>query len=618
MPLRLHNNDYGFSQAARILSMDEAPPFRYGALNDPTRNIRLLKLLDTNDNPGHLACQLAVFNIDGALPAFAAISYTWGLSQRTESININGRPFQVRRAAWELLVAMKRFRSDTIPPPAHLWIDSICINQGNLRERSLQVQLMRKLYSTAKVVVVWLGTPTPSSDLAMQRLAALTQQQLQKKDLRSQTDLVLGPYQSAGTSTLYGPNARGFDFAYRGDPNVLKLTLDAKIGQSILDLFRRRYWHRIWVIQEVLLAKDVLLLCGSKSIEWSKLTSFFGGLEYQRLVEGLRFHGSTRSSQIMKTSAYKFVRERSYFESHPRLKAQGASISDLLQSFGNFECADKRDKIYGILGLSGDVFDVNYAKSLPQLHNEVLQRVVRTAQMDSVSKAEAFSRGLAAALGVGTASEQLIKASDLFYTPPRTLRWTDPRPFWETEFASALPQSYLHHLTSMLSLSMTPARAGRYSSLASVSSIDQGSTSHDAVASILADQFLSTLDSVDADSVDVSSVSVQADDGTLPARLFNVEIIDAKPVPSPSYIDFHVALRPRGADDSDIRPEVTDHVDYLSYEWDMEDLHANWKHISAQKDLRSGRVENAAWRTWNKIFLNRSTISPESLNWSVL
>ena len=34
---------------------------------------------------------------------------------------------------------------------------------------------------------------------------------------------------------------------------------------GISDLLRRDYWHRIWVIQEISRARQVLVVCGEKS-----------------------------------------------------------------------------------------------------------------------------------------------------------------------------------------------------------------------------------------------------------------------------------------------------------------------------------------------------------------
>lgn len=41
--------------------------------------------------------------------------------------------------------------------PYDLWVDQICINQKDIRERDQQVMLMRDIYATSQMVCVWLG-----------------------------------------------------------------------------------------------------------------------------------------------------------------------------------------------------------------------------------------------------------------------------------------------------------------------------------------------------------------------------------------------------------------------------------------------------------------------------
>ncbi|OCK96232.1 uncharacterized protein K441DRAFT_487817, partial [Cenococcum geophilum 1.58] len=45
-----------------------------------------------------------------------------------------------------------RYRNE----PRFLWADAICINQGNIAERSRQVSFMRVIYEAAARVLVWL------------------------------------------------------------------------------------------------------------------------------------------------------------------------------------------------------------------------------------------------------------------------------------------------------------------------------------------------------------------------------------------------------------------------------------------------------------------------------
>jgi hypothetical protein len=74
------------------------------------------------------------------------------------------------------------------------------------------------------------------------------------------------------------------------------------------------------------------------------------------------------------------------------------------------------------------------------------------------------------------------------------------------------------------------------------------------------------------------------------------------------------------ADDTSVEEEPTRHVDYLSHEWKEEDIWASWKYVVCRKDVYSNgaRLENASWRTWAKLKNNLGTVSPETLNWSVL
>lgn len=88
----------------------------------------------------------------------------------------NGKTIAVTRnlheALWQLrenrkrLARLKRYtRSHN--QPLHFWIDAICINQGNNKEKSFQVGLMREIYEWADHVFVWLGPADKSSDAAI-------------------------------------------------------------------------------------------------------------------------------------------------------------------------------------------------------------------------------------------------------------------------------------------------------------------------------------------------------------------------------------------------------------------------------------------------------------------
>ncbi|KAG7404203.1 Uncharacterized protein Forpe1208_v015681 [Fusarium oxysporum f. sp. rapae] len=70
-------------------------------------------------------------------------------------------------------------------------------------------------------------------------------------------------------------------------------------------------------------------------------------------------------------------------------------------------------------------------------------------------------------------------------------------------------------------------------------------------------------------------------------------------------------------DDMAVSSRPSHQVDYLSHDWQEEDIWSSWRYIVMRRgDLSdSERLENAVWRTWMKAKYNLTTISPETLNW---
>ena len=70
-------------------------------------------------------------------------------------------------------------------------------------------------------------------------------------------------------------------------------------------------------------------------------------------------------------------------------------------------------------------------------------------------------------------------------------------------------------------------------------------------------------------------------------------------------------------DDTAAQIEPTRHVDYLSHDWQEEDIWSSWRHIVSKRRVygEQSRLENASWRTWAKSKYGLRTVSPETLNW---
>lgn len=72
-------------------------------------------------------------------------------------------------------------------------------------------------------------------------------------------------------------------------------------------------------------------------------------------------------------------------------------------------------------------------------------------------------------------------------------------------------------------------------------------------------------------------------------------------------------------DDASLQPLPRGQVDYLSHNWNEEDVWRSWRNMTKQKnEIANGvRLENASWRTWWKQRNKLRTVSPETLNWCV-
>ncbi|KAK4222693.1 hypothetical protein QBC38DRAFT_489218 [Podospora fimiseda] len=123
------------------------------ALASDNSQIRLLQLqAGTGEDP--IVCFLKAVNLEGH-PEYDALSYVWGNPGVTGSIQLHGREHSVTINLWD---ALKRLRQ----PDKHrrLWVDALCINQTDSKEKEGQIGLMGKIYSQAKEVCLWLGEPT--------------------------------------------------------------------------------------------------------------------------------------------------------------------------------------------------------------------------------------------------------------------------------------------------------------------------------------------------------------------------------------------------------------------------------------------------------------------------
>jgi hypothetical protein len=119
-----------------------------------------------------------------------------------------------------------------------------------------------------------------------------------------------------------------------------------KQGKAILALFSRQYWRRIWIIQEIVLAKDIIVFCGQESVHWSSFNTLYEHLRTLQAIgrmEHLHFAWHVFDSDAMRIAAKRLV-----WRSLPH-EAKGFPLKELLQDFAHMQSTEVNDKVYDLM-----------------------------------------------------------------------------------------------------------------------------------------------------------------------------------------------------------------------------------------------------------------------------
>ncbi|KAK5940581.1 hypothetical protein PMZ80_006998 [Knufia obscura] len=148
--------------------------YRYDQLSDPEPYIRVLQLLPAENEDDDLHCTLHAMCLSHSPEdkyAYEALSYAWGDSQERRTVYLDGCLLYI---TVNLDAALRHLRYTS--RNRRLWVDALCINQSDDREKSLQVAVMRHIYAKAYRVLVWLGAGDGDTDAAMDLFASVVEE----------------------------------------------------------------------------------------------------------------------------------------------------------------------------------------------------------------------------------------------------------------------------------------------------------------------------------------------------------------------------------------------------------------------------------------------------------
>jgi hypothetical protein len=279
---------------------DSSPGFPYEPLDTTGLEIRLV-ILKPGTKSAPIECDLEhVSTSKKSRPLYKALSYTWGSPETRKTIRLRGMTVQVRENLWQALYHLR-------PPDTslQLWVDAICINQEDISERNEQVSRMGAIYNLATEVIVWLG---PHKDRSKLAITFIQDNMHTRRKLR---------------------------------PDFLQDSFQEEL-QAILDLTRREYWRRVWIIQEVFKARTITIHCGFDRLPWTFIGRFFRHLEKSWAHLGSN-KVNPKFGELLQSPAAKLTEHRSY---------QQVDLETLLTTYRYSLCCDPRDKVYSLLGLA--------------------------------------------------------------------------------------------------------------------------------------------------------------------------------------------------------------------------------------------------------------------------
>ncbi|KAK3489758.1 heterokaryon incompatibility protein-domain-containing protein [Neurospora crassa] len=268
---------------------DELPPAILPLTEEGGNAIRLLTLREPSSHEGEtLSLEM---HLSTTSEKYIALSYEWGQAEPDDPmILVNNRQVQIRKNLHEALRQIsehysfyRKQRHDFKCPHCHgsvvdackrgnrpekdchekslgpwtnlgdssfwakhdpprLWIDALCINQNDNKEKSSQVGRMGTIFSSAKVVLSWIGLPRDGSNDALRMMRTLSM---------SYPELP--------------------EFVATGG-------LTDSLIVSIASLCERTYWRRVWILQELYLAQKYVVMCGPESIASDSFDEALGQL----------------------------------------------------------------------------------------------------------------------------------------------------------------------------------------------------------------------------------------------------------------------------------------------------------------------------------------------------
>ncbi len=320
---------------------------------DPKDEMRILILLPpASPDETELHCEIATATLSEK-PFYEAVSYCWGDEGFQETLHVSDGILAITE---NLAAGLRRFQLKD--RARKLWVDALCINQHDDKEKWHQVALMARIYRNAKCVLVWLGEGSPDAHAGLECIRKLT---------NSAWKFGLQHGEPTGSELFH----RAFEIRDKladktlGIPTSL-VKRSSELDMALIDAFLEQGWfQRLWFVQEFILASRVEIHNGQRVLSEIELALAMAVI---LLLQSTILDVAVCSRLTITLTVNKYIYHRCPSDVHGRFLYHLAEATTR-------RCKLDQDRVYGFLGLlpegTGSSLEIDYELAAEEVYKRL-------------------------------------------------------------------------------------------------------------------------------------------------------------------------------------------------------------------------------------------------------
>ena len=328
----------------------------YEPLPDP-QSIRLLSLKPGNFND-HIESSLRVVSLNDR-PTYEALSYVVGDTSIKTPIDCNEWSIDITENLQAALVHLRSATTERV-----LWVDQICINQNDIKERNQQVSMMGQIFHKPQRVVVWLGAADDETPKVWHLLIELAAMQDIEDLEKYHMDLMLKPRSFTGPAEV--------EHIHQWSSPALPQRLsslppkDSPQWNALRRLLSCPWFHRVWTFQEGIVGPHCDVYYGLYMMPWLQLSDASKAISVLGLGRWIE-----EAQRFVAWITIQAVRWRSQKRS---------TLHFILGQTRVRVATDPKDRIYAVRALVSEtcatMIDVNYQRALQDIYSDAAKTCI--------------------------------------------------------------------------------------------------------------------------------------------------------------------------------------------------------------------------------------------------